>query len=137
MAIIDGLLIKISEEYYVLPLSVVEECIELNRKESEKTDRQHIVNVRGEIVPYIRLRDQFEVKGELPAIEQIVITDVNSNKVGFVVDQVVGEHQTVIKNLSRIYRNVKGLSGATILGDGTVALILDLPKLIQSGEELN
>ena len=75
------------------------------------------------------------VEGEPPEIEQIVIITVDGFRVGFVVDQVIGEHQTVIKSLGRTYKNVEGISGATTLGDGTVALILDAPKLLESVEQ--
>ena len=86
------------------------------------------------LVPYIRLRERFAVGGEPPDIEQIVIADVDGSRVGFVVDHVVGEHQTVIKALGRVYRGVDGVSGCTILGDGTVALILDAPKILHGAE---
>jgi two-component system chemotaxis sensor kinase CheA len=72
--------------------------------------------------------------GEAPAIQQIVITEVDGFRIGFVVDHVIGEHQTVIKSLGRAYKNVEGVSGATILGDGSVALILDIPHLMRGVE---
>jgi two-component system chemotaxis sensor kinase CheA len=106
----------------------------LKRAGSVKARERHLVNVRGQIVPYIRLREQFGVGGEPPAIEQIVIAETEGQRVGFVVDHVIGSHQTVIKSLGRLYREVAGLSGATILGDGTVALILDVPRLVDNAE---
>ena len=132
LAIIDGLLVKIGEEVFVIPLSLVEECVELTAEDIEKAHGRHIANVRGEIVPYVNLRDKFSITVDKPDIEQIVIADVDDNRVGFVVDDVIGEHQTVIKTLGTFYRDVEGVSGATILGDGSVALILDVPKLVQS-----
>ncbi len=135
LAIIDGLLIDIAKDHYVLPLSAVEECIELTRAEAEKTHGRNLVKIRGEIVPYVRLRDEFKIKGECPDIEHIVIVHIEGLRVGFVVDHVVGEHQTVIKNLGKMYQDVDGVSGATILGDGRVALILDLPQLAGRAEE--
>ncbi len=135
LAIIDGLLIDIAADHYVLPLSSVEECIELTRDESEQTHGRNLVKIRGEIVPYVRLRDEFRINGQRPDIEQIVIANLGGFRVGFVVDHVVGEHQTVIKNLGRMYQDVDGISGATILGDGRVALILDLPQLAGRAEE--
>jgi two-component system chemotaxis sensor kinase CheA len=135
LAIIDGLLIDIASDHYVLPLSAVEECIELTRDEAEQAHGRNLVKVRGEIVPYVRLRDEFKIKCERPEIEQIVIVNLEGLRVGFVVDHVVGEHQTVIKNLGRMYQDVDGVSGATILGDGRVALILDLPQLACRAEE--
>ena len=134
LAIIDGLLVKVGEGHYVLPLSVVEECVELTREDVARAHGRHITHVRGRIVPYIRLRDRFKVNGNAPEVEQIVITESQGGNVGFVVDRVIGEHQTVIKNMGRIYRNVDVISGATILGDGTVALIMDVPKLVQGVE---
>jgi two-component system chemotaxis sensor kinase CheA len=129
LAIIEGLLVKIMDVFFVFPLSSVEECIELTQADVDAAHGRHIVNVRGEVVPYIRLREQFAINGKRPEIEQVVITNMEDRRVGFVTDNVVGEHQTVIKSLGRVYRDVKGVSGATILGDGTVALILDLINL--------
>lgn len=134
LAIIESLLVKIGGEGFVLPLSLVEECVELTRAEAARTNGQHLVNIRGAIIPYIPLRERFSLHGEPPDIEQVVITNLGGNRIGFVVDAVVGEHQTVIKTLGRAYRNVLGISGATILGDGSVALILDIPQLVQEAE---
>jgi two-component system chemotaxis sensor kinase CheA len=130
MAIIEGLLVNIGEENYVLPLSAVEECVELSKKEVDNAHGRHIINIRGEIVPYVRLRDMFRIKGDRRVLEQIVIARINGERTGFVVDSVIGQHQTVIKNLGIVYRKAKGLSGATILGDGSVALILDIQQLV-------
>ncbi len=135
LAIIDGLLVKISDDFFVLPLSSVEECVELRRKDAGKNNGRHIANVRGQIVPYVSIRDQFTTGGSRPDIEQIVIIVHENRKVGFVVDTVLGEYQTVIKTLGRAFRNVIGISGATILGDGTVALIIDIPGIIRIAEE--
>ncbi|MDQ7834539.1 MAG: chemotaxis protein CheW [Humidesulfovibrio sp.] len=132
LAIIEGLQVQCADSYYVIPLSLVEECVELHSKDVDPTRNQQIIHLRGELVPYIHLRRWFEMEGEPPAIEQIVITGVEGNRVGIVVDRVVGEHQTVIKSLGRVYRDVEGISGATIKGDGTLALILDVPRLVRS-----
>ncbi len=131
LAIIEGLLVKIGEECFVLPLSAVEECVELLQNEVSEARGRHMMNVRGRLVPYVRLREQFSISGARPPIEQIVIVKHEGHQVGFVVDHVIGEHQTVIKNLGRVYRNVEGISGATILGDGTVALIMDIAKIVK------
>ncbi|KJU83019.1 CheA Signal transduction histidine Kinase [Candidatus Magnetobacterium bavaricum] len=132
LAIIDGLLVKISDDFYVIPLSVVHECVELTREDIKNSHGRHISYVRGAIVPYIRLREYFMIDTPVPDVEQIVITEVEDHRVGFVVDYVIGEHQTVIKSLGRLYKTIEGVSGATILGDGTVALIVDAPKLISA-----
>ncbi len=129
LAIIEGLLVDIGKQYFILPLSLVKECVELTKEHRDQAHGQQIANVRGEIVPYVRIRDKFSIAGDLPDIEQIVIADIQRTRIGFVVDSVIGEHQTVIKSLGKVYKNVKGVSGSTILGDGTVALIMDLPGL--------
>ncbi|RNC71020.1 MAG: chemotaxis protein CheA [Desulfuromonadales bacterium] len=134
LAIIESLLVKIGEDCFVLPLSIVEECVELTREDVKSAHGRHLANVRDQIVPYIPLRERFTIRGEAPEIEQIVITQVQGSRVGFVVDNVIGEHQTVIKSLGKMYKDVKGLSGATILGDGSVALILDIPQLVRDVE---
>ncbi|MBF0136275.1 MAG: chemotaxis protein CheA [Magnetococcus sp. DMHC-1] len=136
LAIIEGLLVKISNEYFVLPLAAVEECVELTRADVTATHGRHVINVRGTIVPYIRIRDHFEITGQPPEVEQIVISEVEEKRVGFVVDDVIGQHQTVIKGLGKTFKNSEEFSGATILGDGTVALILDLQKMVRFVEDL-
>jgi two-component system chemotaxis sensor kinase CheA len=134
LAIIDSLLVKIGKDHFVLPLAAVEECVELTREDIKNSHGRNLANVRGVIIPYISLREHFAITENSPEIEQIVIADIHGSKVGFVVDSVVGEHQTVIKSLGKMYRDVKGVSGATILGDGTVALILDMGMLLQNAE---
>ncbi|MBN2233027.1 MAG: chemotaxis protein CheA [Deltaproteobacteria bacterium] len=129
LAIIDGLLVRVGTAFYVLPLAVVEECIELSQAEMDRDNRRRMVNLRGEIVPYIMLRELFRIAEEAPPIQQAAIVDVDDSRVGFVVDEVIGSHQTVIKTLSRIYRTAREFSGATILADGSVALILDVHGL--------
>lgn len=136
LAIIDSLLVKIGKDHFVLPLASIEECIELTREDVANSYGRNLANVRGAIIPYIPLRQHFGITELGPDIEQIVIADIHGTKVGFVVDHVVGEHQTVIKSLGKMYRDVKGVSGATILGDGTVALILDMRVLLQTVEKL-
>jgi two-component system chemotaxis sensor kinase CheA len=86
--------------------------------------------VRGSQIPYVHLRDRFAIADDLPEIHQVVIGRVNGMQVGFLVDDVIGEHQTVIKSLGKMYRQASSFSGATILGDGTVALILNLEELL-------
>ncbi len=130
LAIIDGLLVKIADAYFVIPLSAIEECVELTREDVKNAHGRNVTSIRGEMVPFIHLRERFAIAGNPPAIEQIIINRVGDDRVGLVVDQVVGEHQTVIKNLGKFYRHIKEVSGATILGDGTVALIIDIPQLV-------
>jgi two-component system, chemotaxis family, sensor kinase CheA len=131
LAIIDGLLVSIGDASFVLPLANILECIELTQADVERANGKHIADLRGELVPYIRLREHFEIRTPRPPIEQIIVVQTEAGRYGFVVDLVLGNCQTVIKNLGRFYRHVQVVSGATILGDGTVALILDPERLAQ------
>lgn len=130
LAIIDGLMVTINENYYILPLANVEECVELTAEQANRIRGRNILNVRGEVVPYIRLRNTFGINGNPPPIEHIVISEVNNRRIGFVVDHVIGSHQTVIKSLGPAFKEAHEISGATILGDGRVALILDVNRLV-------
>ncbi|MFC1523556.1 chemotaxis protein CheW [Thermodesulfobacteriota bacterium] len=132
LAIIDGLLVKIGEGSYVIPLAVVEECVELPRNIADQAKVQNMMSYRESPLSYLNLRDVFHETGIRPPIEKVVIAEVLDTKAGFGVDTVVGQIQTVIKSLGKVYKNVEGVSGATILGDGTVALIIDIPKLVQA-----
>jgi two-component system chemotaxis sensor kinase CheA len=131
LAIIDGLLVRVGQAYFVLPLATTVECTELTQNDIELANGKHVANVRGEIIPYIRLREYFQMPIEQLEREQILIAETEDGRYGFVVDQVLGDHQTVIKNLGRFYRHVDLVSGATILGNGTVALILDPQRLVR------
>jgi len=107
LAIIDGLLVVINEEHFVLPLSSVEECIELSKADVEASHGRHIVNIRGEIVPYLSLRERFDITDNKPDIEQVVIANVKGCRTGFVVDKVIGQHQTVLKTLGKVLQKKK------------------------------
>ncbi len=132
LAIIDGLLVRVGNAHFVLPLANSLECIELTQQDIQDAHGNHIANVRGKIIPYIRLSEYFLMETARPEREQIMVVETEHGLYGFVVDQVLGDHQTVIKNLGKIYRNVQVVSGATILGNGTVALILDPHRLVQN-----
>lgn len=136
LAIIEGLLIKSGEEYFIIPLTMVEECIELSYDEIKANNGRQFKNVRGELIPYLSLRNRFEIKSEKPSIQQIVIVNINDIKTGIVVDSVIGSHQTVIKPLGKCFRELNDISGATIMGDGCIALILDVAKLIKDEEKV-
>ncbi|MFP4484154.1 MAG: chemotaxis protein CheA [Spirochaetaceae bacterium] len=129
LAIIDGLLVRVADESYVFPLSAVEECIELGEEVRSRNGRQDIINNRGEVLPYVRLRSIFDFAESEETIEQVVVVNSPAGKVGYVVDEIIGDFQTVIKNLGKLYRDIEGISGATILGDGSVAFILDIQRL--------
>lgn len=129
MAIIDGLLVRTGDTHFVLPLSEVEECVELTAADIARFHGRRVFAVRDHLLPYVRLRDFFAVPGNRPGREQMVIVRLREEQIGLVVDEVVGGHQTVIKSLGWAYRNAEGLSGSTILGNGEVALIIDTHAL--------
>ena len=135
LAIIEGLLVKIAEDHFVIPLSTVEECVELISTRASAANGRRIANVRGEIVPYIDMRGIFGAEGPPPEIQQIVITRTDGKKVGLLVDQVIGENQTVIKALGNTFRKIDWISGATILGDGSIAMIIAVPQIIKWMEQ--
>jgi two-component system chemotaxis sensor kinase CheA len=126
LAIIDGFLTSVGKSSYVIPLDMVVECIELR----DTTENRDYLNLRGEVLPFVRLRQMFEIPGPQPTRENIVVVQYAGHKAGIVVDQLLGEFQTVIKPLGTLFRNVRGIGGSTILGSGEVALILDVQALV-------
>jgi two-component system chemotaxis sensor kinase CheA len=135
LAIIDGLLVDVGDNFFVLPLGLVEEVVELQQARGDSTTENNILNIRGAIVPYVFLREMLNINNRSDDIERVVIVSSGGERVGLVVDHIVGQHQTVIKGLGKAYENVSNFSGSTILGDGTVALILDVPDLLRYAEK--
>ncbi|WP_061938691.1 chemotaxis protein CheA [Aureimonas sp. AU22] len=129
LAIIDGLLVRVGETKCILPLANVEECVELASIERRNSNGRNFVDIRNTIVPIFHMDAVFGGTGGDDGI--VVVADTDTGRVGVVVDQVVGQHQTVIKPLSPLHRATPGLAGATILGDGSVALILDINSLVR------
>lgn len=127
LAIIDGFLTSVGNYAYVIPLDNVVECLELR----DDATRGHMLNLRGEVLPFIRLREFFDVEGAAPARENVVVISASGHKAGIVVDQLLGEFQTVIKPLGSLFKHLRGIGGSTILGSGEVALILDVQALTQ------
>ncbi|MDX5365674.1 MAG: chemotaxis protein CheA [Alphaproteobacteria bacterium] len=135
VAIIDGLLVRVGEGRYVIPLAAVEECIELSLEDDLRSRGRSFISLRDKLVPFLRLRDLFETGTKPDPHQKIVVISTGSERVGLVVDQIIGDHQTVIKSMSKLHANVATFSGATILGDGTVALILDVAHLVAAGQQ--
>ena len=135
LAIIDGLLVRVGRGRYVIPLSAVAECVELSEEEDARSRGRSFLNIRGDLVPFLRLRELFNASTPPDRYQKVVIVEAGDLRVGLVVDQVIGDHQTVIKSLSRLHADVQIFSGATILGDGTVALILDVAHLVEHGQQ--
>jgi len=132
LAIIDGFLVGVGNEVYVLPLDVVVECIEMPESERRNDAPQGVVNLRGKSLPYLRLRHSFGGEAVDSPREEIVVVQHHEMRASLVVDVLYGENQIVIKPLSKLFQNLPGVSGSTILGNGNVALILDVPTIVRS-----
>ena len=126
LAIIDGFLVEIGKSVFAIPLDMIEECVAYSAEAGHD-----YTNLRGQVLPFIRLRELFKVEGEPTRRENIVVLKHGGQKAGLVVDTLLGEFQTVIKPLARMFSSVKCVSGSTILGSGEVALILDVPALVR------
>jgi two-component system chemotaxis sensor kinase CheA len=134
LAIIDGLLVETAGAQFIIPMSAVTENVELPRGDRQRRNGRNVIAVRGELIPYIDLRRSFGIGGETAAMEKVVIARYGDHRVGLVVERVVGVHQTVIQSLGKFYRNVEVVSGATIMGDGRVALIVDIAAVVRHTE---
>lgn len=130
LAIINGFLVGIDQSTYVIPLDMVQECIELSEDDGTASREQGYLDLRGEVLPLVYLRDHFNHEGPASRRQNVVVVRYAELKAGLVVDDLLGEFQTVIKPLGKLFGALRGISGSTILGSGAVALILDVPALL-------
>jgi len=133
LAIIDGFRVEVAGASYVVPLDVVIECLDLGP--FLESEQNHLINLRGEVLPFLRLREVFQIPGELPSRERVLVIQHGDLRAGIVVDKLMGEFQTVIKPLGKLFRGARGIGGSTILGTGEVALILDVAQMVQLATE--
>lgn len=139
LAILDGMSIRSGEEIYILPLSFVVESLQPAREDvRDIAGRGRVLKVRGEYLPLIPLHQMFDIepRHREPSDGIVVILETEGKKAALFVDELVGQQQVVVKNLEANYRKVAGISGATIMGDGGVALILDVAALVRSSRQL-
>lgn len=127
LAIIDGFLMGVGDGHYVVPLDMVQECVELDPARSEKRD---YINLRGEVLPLLSVKDHFGLTGRTARRQNVVVVNSAGTKAGLVVDELKGEFQAVIKPLGQLFAQVRGITGSTILGSGEVALVLEVPMLL-------
>ena len=130
LAIIDGFQVAVGRALFVLPLDMVDECVAFTA-----VDGHNYTDLRGQVLPFLRLRELFGLPGEPGARENIVVVRHGQARIGLVVDTLLGETQAVIKPLSSVFGQVRGISGSSILGSGEVALILDVPALMERAAE--
>jgi two-component system chemotaxis sensor kinase CheA len=137
LAILDGMSISVGEEIFILPLSFIVESLQPPQEDVKTVSGQgRVVHVRGEYLPLIALHQVFNIQPKFVEPHQgiLVIIGAEGNKTALFVDELVGQHQVVIKSLESNYRKVAGVSGATIMGDGKVALIMDPAALVRMGQ---
>jgi len=130
LAIIEGFSVRVGTETFVVPLEHVTECTELPA-EQRSPEASGVLSLRGSPLPYVRLRRLFSVSGEAPKRENIVVVKINEFHAGIAVDELLGGMQAVVKPLGRAFRGVSGIAGSTVLGDGRVGLIIDVPSLMR------
>ncbi len=136
LSIIDGLLVKIAHNNYVIPLSAVNKIYATEHSKVVNTYNNLII-LDGEQIPFYYLREEFNLPEGEQEIEQVIIVNYEDKQIGLVVDEVIGEYQAVLKSLGRMYKKQEVISGATILGDGTVALVMDTNKMISEYSQAN
>lgn len=138
LAIVEGLLVETGGERYTLPLSAVQEIVALPPGHDDRSDRtRDHLDIRGRFVPFLRLRELLDCPGSDPADPTVVVVASGGAGVGLVVDRIVGTHQTVIKQMTRLHSGLRSIAGAAILGDGSVALILDALHLVSLGQSFD
>jgi len=130
LAIIEGFSVRVGDETFIVPLEHVTECTELPA-EQRSLEASGILSLRGTAVPYVRLRHMFSVAGETPKRENVVVVKINEFHAGIAVDELLGGMQAVVKPLGRAFRALSGIAGSTVLGDGRVGLIIDVPTLLR------
>jgi two-component system chemotaxis sensor kinase CheA len=130
LSILDGLLVAIGDTRFVIPLPVVGKCYDIEHTHLVGT-YNNLIHLDGEAVPYFYLRGEFGIEGQAPEIEKLVVIRYEDKKVGLTVDEILGEYQAVLKPLGKLYRKQEMVSGASILGDGSIALVLDTNKIIK------
>ncbi|MEM7349661.1 MAG: chemotaxis protein CheA [Acidobacteriota bacterium] len=136
LAVIEGLAVRVAEESFFIPIDSVIESVELPGPAWQRTDRQGVIDLRGEAVPWVRLRSLFDLEGELPERENVVVVERHRKLAGLVVDDLISQGQAVIKPLSKLFSGLPGISASTILGDGKVALILDVAALLLRAQKM-
>jgi two-component system chemotaxis sensor kinase CheA len=134
VTVIDGFAVGVGDETYVIPIDGISECTELP---ADAGDATGIINLRGEPLPYLRIQSLFGLESRAATRENVVVVEHEHGRAGIVVDELFGSSQVVMKPMGRYLRQVPGVSGSSILGNGRVALILDVPEIIRRASVAN
>jgi len=139
LAIIQALLVKVTKEFFAIPLVSVVETVRINKDDIDKVENRDVLRLRDSIIPLVYLGDALGIGKNKKTIDSkeiyVVVVAVAEKKIGLVVDKLIGREEIVIKSLGHYLTNIKSISGATIMGDGSVTLILDIPSIV--GEAAN
>ncbi len=130
LAIVEGFHVNVNGGAYVLPLDAIEECVDISAAEDQASEGRRLITIRDEYVPFARLHQLFGFDYTPGEDRRVVVVRVGRERLGLVVDEIIGQRQTVIKPMTSLHRQCRGIAGGTILGDGRVALIVDVGALI-------
>lgn len=130
LAIIDGFLTKVGDTYIIIPLEMLVECIELSKNAKAQMQKNSYINLRGKVLPLLNVGNYFNIEQSKSSRNNVIVIQYGEQKMGIIVDELLGELQTVIKPMGRLFKDLKYFNGSTILGSGEVALIMDIPVMI-------
>ncbi|MEA1972942.1 MAG: chemotaxis protein CheW, partial [Candidatus Cloacimonadota bacterium] len=136
LAIIDGIMFKVMNDDFVIPVTKANSIIALDGDELTEAIERDNYFYKNSVLPLVDLRNLFNIQGERPFVQNIIITTIKEQTFGLVIDEIIGQQQFVIKSLGELYKDVEGVSGATIKGDGSVALILDIISIFNMKKDL-
>ncbi|MEO1953908.1 MAG: chemotaxis protein CheA [Campylobacterales bacterium] len=134
LAIIDGFLTKVGDINFIIPLDMLVECIELSKNTKSQMKKNSYINLRGNVLPLLNVSEYFDIELKESVNSNVIVIQYGSQKMGIIVDELLGELQTVIKPMGKLFKNLKYFSGSTILGSGEVALIMDIPVMLSMVE---
>jgi two-component system chemotaxis sensor kinase CheA len=128
LSIIDGLMVEVNNDKYILPVNLIKKIYQVTKNELEKSF-YNIIVLDNEQIPFISLRSEFKIENSKNEIQHAIVIGIDDKKFAIIVDKVLGEYQAVLKPLGKLFTKIQIFSGATILGDGSIALVVDLQKV--------
>jgi two-component system chemotaxis sensor kinase CheA len=131
ISIIDTLLMQVGKTFFIVPISEIEVCGQKYHNELFETQNRR-VSFQGDLVPFVYLRNEFDIDGNIPEKEKLIVINKNNKRFALVVDKIIGEYQAVLKPLGKTFKKQEFLAGVSVLGDGNLALMLDTVKLMNT-----